>query len=318
MTAAIELHPGTQLASNLEFLWLEITSLCNLQCVHCYAESSPHPEMKNILSPDQYIQLISEAAELGCKKIQFIGGEPTLSKHLPDYIRHAHKEGFEFIEVFSNLFAVSEQLLACFVENNVYVATSFYCDVQEIHDEITQRPGSYRASTLNIQRVLNAGLPLRVGVITMPQNQNRIEETKEFLRGLGVQEIGTDRLRGIGRGTFLEQQEQVCNLKELCGSCWKGSACVAPDGTVSPCIMSKQWSRGSILDTSLGEVFQSSEFYDIRRRIYEEVWVPLEEIDAACSPDCSPKCVPDRACYPTSCGPNKNCKPDGCYPCSPY
>ena len=27
---------------SLSFLWLEITSQCNLTCQHCYADSSPH------------------------------------------------------------------------------------------------------------------------------------------------------------------------------------------------------------------------------------------------------------------------------------
>jgi MoaA/NifB/PqqE/SkfB family radical SAM enzyme len=318
-TAVLDTPSKVTLSSNLEFLWLEITSLCNLQCVHCYAESSPHPEMKNILSPNDYFQLISEASRLGCKKVQFIGGEPTLAKHLPDYISHAHKEGFDFIEVFSNLFTISDQLITCFVDNKVSVATSFYCDIPEIHDEITQRSGSHSVTTANIKRILDAGLVLRAGIILMPPNQHRLEETKEFLYNLGVQEVGTDRLRGVGRGTYLESPEKACDLGELCGSCWKGSACVAPDGTVSPCIMSKEWSTGSILNAPLGEVFQSSEFYNIRQRIYEEVWLPLEETAAACNPDCSPTCVPQRVCSPTSCSPNKNCQPTaGCRPCSPY
>ena len=27
--------------STLDFLWLELTNRCNLQCVHCYTQSPP-------------------------------------------------------------------------------------------------------------------------------------------------------------------------------------------------------------------------------------------------------------------------------------
>jgi MoaA/NifB/PqqE/SkfB family radical SAM enzyme len=320
--------PTTVTNGVLDFLWLEVTPFCNMECVHCYADSGSNPKMKSLLSPQDYLNLIKEAARMECRKIQFIGGEPTLVKHLPDYISYARQEGFEFIEVFTNAFVLSERSLTCFVEHNVSLATSFYCDIAEIHDAITQRLGSHNATTTNIKRILDAGLKLRVGIIEMPQNQHRIKETKEFLYKLGVQDVGSDRIRGIGRGGSLDTHK-AGNLSELCGSCWNGTACIAPDGTVSPCIMSKNWSKGSVLEASLEQIVRSCEFREIRQQIFEEVWRPLgvdviqgihtgERITMDCSPDCSPKCVPDRACYPTTCSPNKNCQPDGCYPCRPY
>ena len=87
----------------LDFLWVELTSRCNLQCVHCYAESSPNPEKRDVLVAEDYFIILDSAASLGCRKVQFIGGEPTLVKELPDLIIHAKKRGFEFVEVFTNV-----------------------------------------------------------------------------------------------------------------------------------------------------------------------------------------------------------------------
>ncbi len=126
---AIKELPNVVIKGELDFIWLELTSLCNMECVHCYAESGPNPETKNILSPQKYLEIITQAANMNCKKIQFISGEPTIVKHLPDYIVHASNNGFEFIEVFTNAFVLTKKLLTCFVENKVSVATSFYCDI---------------------------------------------------------------------------------------------------------------------------------------------------------------------------------------------
>ena len=319
ITAAPKRGLNTQLSGNLEFMWLEITSQCNMKCIHCYAESGPDPAMPNVLTPKQYIDLITEAANLGCRKIQFIGGEPTLSRHLNDYIIHARNMKFEFIEIFTNLFSLNSHSIQFFKEQQVNLATSFYSFDPMVHDKITQRGGSHKASVENILKVIAAGIPLRVGIILMPDNESHLIETKEYLRSLGVQEIGSDKIRSIGRAANLgeESEHPLMDIQELCGSCWKGSICIAPDGTVSPCIMSKKWSTSSIIDSSLSKAFNSNEMYRLRNVIYENVWKP-QESSASCNPDCSPTCLPGRACYPTSCSPNRNCQPDGCYPCSPY
>jgi len=45
---------ATPAGQGLDFLWLELTSRCNLRCIHCYAESSPSPEQTDVLSAEDY------------------------------------------------------------------------------------------------------------------------------------------------------------------------------------------------------------------------------------------------------------------------
>ncbi len=58
------------------FLELEITGFCQLKCVHCYAESGPHGGHGTMTAED-WEKVIDQAAEIGIRMIQFIGGEPT-------------------------------------------------------------------------------------------------------------------------------------------------------------------------------------------------------------------------------------------------
>src|SRR5437879_2287861 len=87
-------------SGSVHFLWLELTNLCNLQCVHCYAESSPFRANDDLLTADDYKNVLATAAQLGCKQVQFIGGEPTLNRHLPEFIKRARSLDYEFVEVF--------------------------------------------------------------------------------------------------------------------------------------------------------------------------------------------------------------------------
>src|SRR5580704_17202503 len=49
------------------FMWLEITSNCQLECSHCYAESGPG-QGHGIVSADQWMQTLTEAAAAGVQE----------------------------------------------------------------------------------------------------------------------------------------------------------------------------------------------------------------------------------------------------------
>jgi MoaA/NifB/PqqE/SkfB family radical SAM enzyme len=306
------------LNNSLDFLWLELTTKCNLRCIHCYAESEPNPETSDLLSIEDYRNVITSAAKLDCKKLQFIGGEATLVPELSDLIIHARKLGFTFVELFTNATRISDGLLQCLIANEVEVAVSFYSKDASIHDAITKKTGSHAHTLKTIQKLLTAGLKLRVGIIVMDLNRDSIDETIAFLKSTGIENVGLDRVRSVGRGTTLLPDTES-NLSELCGSCWRGSICVSPTGGVSPCIMSKRWSVGSILSSSLGDIVGSLALRQIRQRIHDEVWMAgtkEQNLGSPCSPNCSPRCSPE--CNPASCNPRNKCNPDlYCGPCYP-
>jgi MoaA/NifB/PqqE/SkfB family radical SAM enzyme len=310
-------------AEGLQFLWLELTARCNLRCTHCYANSGPDVQTADELGLPEYEWLLEDAAELGCRRVQFIGGEPTLFSGLPLLIRRAAALGFEFIEIFTNATHVPEGLLSTFRECGVHVATSFYCDLPEIHDSITQRPGSHARTIRTLRRLLEANVPLRAGVIVMDQNRSRVDATLDYLRSLGIAHIGIDRVRGIGRA----QQAESDDLHELCGSCWRGSLAVGPDGVAAPCIMSKHWQAGSVRSTTLHDLVHGDRLRAVRRNIWETVWVPRENRGlglhrwdgaASCAPDCVPVCNPQCSPNCSPCYPYGKCNPElFCGPCGP-
>jgi hypothetical protein len=117
------LTTGHEATAALSFLWLEITGKCQLRCVHCYAESGPqgtHGTMKT----DNWRRVIDEAATLGTRMVQFIGGEPTLHPALSELVGHVLSRGMT-VEVFSNLVHVSSHLWSVFSRPGVRLATSY-------------------------------------------------------------------------------------------------------------------------------------------------------------------------------------------------
>ena len=193
----VENVPGVSVTNDLSFLWLEITAKCNLLCSHCYADSGPQGELYGNMTYGDWTRVLDEAAELGCRSLQFIGGEPTLHPRLDDLVDHANHRGFQFIEVFTNATRLCQELLGCFQRSGVHIATSFYTDDPAVHEVITQVKGSWARTVSGIESVLAAGLPIRAGVVETERYPGHGPRAIEFLKGLGVQNMRVDREQGV-------------------------------------------------------------------------------------------------------------------------
>lgn len=74
-----------------ETLFIELTQLCNLQCVHCgYKNCYPHNIDYNIAT-----QAINKCIPFGLKRVVLTGGEPTLYQNLNDLLRFCKSLGLE-------------------------------------------------------------------------------------------------------------------------------------------------------------------------------------------------------------------------------
>jgi MoaA/NifB/PqqE/SkfB family radical SAM enzyme len=295
--------------NGLSFLWLEITGKCNLLCSHCYAESGPAVELYGKLTYRDWTRILDEAAELGCRRVQFIGGEPTMHPRLDDLVDHANHRGFEFIEVFTNATRLGKELVGCFQRSGVHVATSFYSDDPGVHERITQGEGSWQRTVHGIESALAAGLPVRVGVIETDRNVGHAPRAIEFLKGLGIRDIRVDRQRGVGRGEPVQLGIKEERLEELCGQCWKGRLCVTSSGEVFPCVFSRATPLGDAR-AGLSDILRTVKLTDFRRKVRA-----MQESVASAS---IWRCNPDD-CGPGGCNPAQPCNPDGCGPgsCNP-
>lgn len=257
---------------SLVFLWLEITQTCNLQCTHCYAESSPFVKHRDIVD---WESILSQARKLGCQKLQFIGGEPTVHPRLRTFISAADRLGYSLIEVYTNLVRTPQPLLEDFARLRVDVATSFYSVSAERHDNITLVPGSFVRTVQGIRDVLALKIPLRVGLVEFSKNPSDAQEAVKFLVELGVRpdRIHVDKERPVGRGGAANQDDD--ELSPLCGHCWRGKLTVSWDGSCYPCVFARRTVVGNVMHQTLASIVsgftlegfrQRSFAYDLRQR----------------------------------------------------
>ncbi|MFF9398474.1 radical SAM protein [Streptomyces sp. NPDC014744] len=215
MTMFVEL-PTREPVSGIRSLELEITGKCQLACSHCLSESSPQADQGSMTFED-WRAVICDAAALGIRTIQIIGGEPTVHPRWRDLTEHALSLG-RHVEVYSNLYKVREEWWELFTHPAVTLATSYYSDDPAEHDRITGRSGSYVRTRCNIREAVTRGVTVRAGIVDVLPGQ-RVAEARAELRSMGVSRITVDRARAVGRSLL---PGQAPTLEEMCGRCTRG------------------------------------------------------------------------------------------------
>lgn len=304
-----EFAPTSQSSAQLSLLWLEITRTCNWKCLHCYSDSGPHVPLRDQVSDDRWLAIISEAAQLGCKAVQFIGGEPTAHPLLPDLIYRARSEGIEDIEVYTNASRLSAPVLTAMSSCGASARVSFYSANADTHDRIVAKTGAFDRAVHGLKTLIDRKIPLGCGIVAMPENEHTADETIAFLRTLGINDVSIDHVRGVGRG--LNAAPVSREMEALCGACWRERLSISSDGKATPCIMSRSFAVGSVLTSSLREILDSRELHAAREQIRSAHDTTMGD----CNPNCAPtRCNPVVNCNPQNCNPMQNCGPAKCNP----
>ncbi|MHA1138135.1 MAG: tetraether lipid synthase Tes [Candidatus Thorarchaeota archaeon] len=89
---------------------LDVTNRCNLRCPICFAVAA---EGGTVYEPDpeQVLEMMRNLRRnlpVPAPALQFAGGEPTVSKHLPLYIKQAKQLGFRHVQIASNVIRIGK------------------------------------------------------------------------------------------------------------------------------------------------------------------------------------------------------------------
>lgn len=275
---------------SISFAWLEVTQSCNLRCLHCY-EGSQHVRSNERLSKVEWQDIIKQLWDNGCRKIQFIGGEPTHYEHIIELIDFAIGCGFDNISIFTNATIISQQLLESLKTNNIKVHVSLYGHMPKIHDLITQKIGSFDKTIKNIQLMVSLGIAVDVAITFMRENEDYYDEIITFVKKLGVKYYKHDIIRGTSNNHI---DVHCCTKKEVISTkyktsprfiadehhyriakgyntCWYGKITVSETGDVFPCIFSRDIILGNLKHESMEVIMKSQQFQEVQKLDFSKI-----------------------------------------------
>ncbi|HSH03067.1 MAG TPA: radical SAM protein [Anaerolineae bacterium] len=165
----------------------ELTYRCNEKCTHCYLDvMAPGAKVPGELTTQEAKDAIDELAKLGGLTITFSGGEIFLRPDIFEIAHYARKRGFA-VRFFTNGMmvkgAVADKIAAV---RPVVVEISLYGTTAEVHDEITQVPGSFDLTMRAIHTLLDRKVRVMIKSPLMKENIHQFDDLQALARDLGI------------------------------------------------------------------------------------------------------------------------------------
>jgi len=163
---------------------IEITSMCNLNCVHCYISGSYHPAAE--LTAAEIKGIVDQLAEEQCLWLLLTGGEPLARKDFKEIYRYVKRRGI-IPMLFTNATLVTDEIADLLASEPPYlVEISLYGATAETYERVTKVRGSFEKCMLGISKLLDRGIKIYLKTMVMKLNSHEIEDMKELARKLGV------------------------------------------------------------------------------------------------------------------------------------
>ncbi|MFZ5642575.1 MAG: radical SAM protein [Bacillota bacterium] len=162
-----------------------VTGLCNLKCLHCYMES---PSGRYGELPfDDLAQLIEQFEQANVLRVSLTGGEPFMRKDILDIITLLARKKIWLGQIYSNGLLITRDHLEGI--KRIGFSPSFQISFDGIgaHDHMRGTRGIEPGVIDGILRVLSAGFQVVVATSIDRMNINRLVETYELMKSLGVQ-----------------------------------------------------------------------------------------------------------------------------------
>lgn len=264
----------------LDIVWFELRKACNLSCKHCYNASNPYAEKNlEVLTLDEWKDIVEQLIEFQPKTIVLIGGEPLLFKELRELICYIkEKIPDSNLVVYSNLTILSEKTIELFKENDIKVVTSIYSNSSETHDTITQQSGSFFKTVEGIKKLTGVGVSVKANTVAMRINETEIEETKRYIYDITGKKPKVDIVRNVSSQLDelvphnIQDKRLISDImclgaitserykrNKYANPCWYGKINISCDGYVNPCIMYQEVeSESNIRKRTLNEILNNS------------------------------------------------------------
>lgn len=174
----------------LRSLKLKLTARCNLRCVMCrYGRGWAPPE----LGTDDWTRVLTEAGELGCRKVHFSGGEVLVRPDFERLVAVAARQNMK-VTFTSNLTLLTKERAKRLLHHKISaISTSLDGASAKVHERVRGIPGSFKRTLRAlgwIQRYRTGDRPrLRINFVMMRENFRDYPELIRLAGELGAVDV---------------------------------------------------------------------------------------------------------------------------------
>jgi radical SAM protein with 4Fe4S-binding SPASM domain len=173
-----------RLAGHLLSATVELTRMCNLRCIMCYATRTAS---RAELTDAQVRGAFRGLRRCGVLFLMLSGGEPAVRPSFFSLLEDAAGLGFS-ITLLTNATLLDRdacrRLAGC--ARLARVSVSIYGTTAKTHDGVTRVRGSFNRTRRAVSRLAELGMDVILKFLIMRQNEREIDVMPEFARELGL------------------------------------------------------------------------------------------------------------------------------------
>jgi radical SAM protein with 4Fe4S-binding SPASM domain len=162
---------------------LELTLRCPCKCQTCGSNAGRARDGE--LGQQEWLDVVGSLADLGCRRLSLLGGEPLLYPGWAELARAARGRGL-LVDMVSSGMGVDAAVADRIRESGVHAVTISVDGLEVVHDRLRGVAGAFMQALLAIRLIDKVGL--KVGVTTQvgPRNLDQLEEMAPVLEEAGV------------------------------------------------------------------------------------------------------------------------------------
>ncbi len=263
-------------------IWMDITEVCNLACIHCSHpafKQSPHYGARS-LDPELNAKMVDEVRQHGAGLTEYIryssNGEPLVHPHAYAMIDEAVRRSGVFVTLTTNGTIMDEKRTTRLLESGVHmIDISIDAFRPETYAAI-RRNGKLHVTRSNVQRLIQwvreSGSTTRVVVsfVEQPENAAEAGDFEAFWTDAGAHSVIIRRLHSCSGSLVdiaqLRRSPATAEPRRPCLYPWERIG-VTAGGTLAFC--PSDWVQGSVVadyrHTTIKDEWQGAWYGQLRR-----------------------------------------------------
>lgn len=252
---------------------LEISSLCNLSCIHCPSHLPQYKEWgktHGIMQLGLFNRAMDEIDQRGVTRLALHkDGEPLLHPEINTILNRVKKNQTHYVTLITNGHLLTDEVADAILDNHIdsiifsigAASASFY---EKVRGKGYEKVLDNISSFLNKREEFHHKPAITVQIINLPEfpeMKTEIEKFKQFWKGKPVKVMVFEELNW---GVFDTCEASIDRYP--CPSLWR-NLFVHWDGKVSPCCM--DWNQsltlGNLNNQSLAEIWTGEKIKDFRK-----------------------------------------------------
>ena len=266
--------------TNPETLWFNTGTLCNIECLNCYIESSPSNDRLvyiTLAEVEDYLDQLEDRA-WNVREIGLTGGEPFMNPEIIDIIEAGLKRGYDLLVLTNAMRPMMRKTMRAGLERlNAEYGRKLTLRIsvdhwsEKLHDE-ERGTGSFEKTLQGMRWLRDAGIQMTVAGRTV-WGESDAASRKGYADLYAAENLDIDATHP-GQTVLFPEMDETVDVPEITTACW-GILNKSPDevmcsssrmvvkrkGAEKPAVLactllpySPEFEMGSSLEDAEGEV----------------------------------------------------------------